>query len=206
MDRNPALTRSQFAAAVRADEKWVENTARVLGRQLAYTPQEARYFGIVRLLANQFGIPVARAARLADEAIEQPPDSHTYVLDESADGSAALLLDLSRYHSGFAAALATALHRGGPRRAGRPVSVREQERKYDRIGAAERHGVDISLLRQSLTQSPAERLARLDANAAFLRSLRPTKPRARRAPSSLVFVLGAQASHASHSERTRGAQ
>lgn len=200
------LTRSQFAAVVRADEKWVENTARVLGRQLAYTPQEARYFGIIRLLANQFGIPVARSAQLAVDAMRQPPDIRALILDGSVDGSAALVLDLSRYHSGLVAALATALHRGGPRRAGRPVSVREQGGKYDPIGAAERHGVDISLLRQSLRQSPAERLARLDTNAAFLRSLRPTNPRVRRARPSLVSVLDAQASGAARTDRNRGAR
>ena len=153
MDRTPILTRSQFAEVVRADEKWVENTARVLERQLAYTPHEARYFGIVRLLANQFGIPIARSAQLADDAVRQPPDLRAYVMDGSADGSVALVLDLARYHSGFAAALATAVHRGGPRRAGRPVNVGEYAKKYDPIGAAERYGVDISLLRQSQRES-----------------------------------------------------
>jgi hypothetical protein len=200
------LTRSQFAEVVRADEKWVENTARVLGRQLAYTPQEARYFGIIRLLAKQFGIPVARSAQLAAAAMQQPPDTRAVVLDGSDDGSAALVLDLSRYHSGLAAALATALHRGGPRRSGRPVTVHEQGSKYDPIGAAERYGVDISLLRQSLRQSPAERLARLDTNAAFLRSLRPTNPRARRARPSLVSVLDAPASGAVRTDRKRDAR
>ncbi len=200
------LTRSQFAEAVRADEKWVENTARVLGRQLTYTPQEARYFGIVRLLSSQFGMPVARSAQLAADALRQPPDIRSLVLDASTDGSVTLVLDLSRYHSGFVVALATALHRGGPRRAGRPVSVREQGRKYDPIGAAERHGVDISLLRQSLRQSPAERLARLDANAAFLRSLRPTNPRARRARPSLVSVLDAKTSAAARSDTSQPAR
>ncbi len=200
------LTRSQFAEVVRADEKWVENTARVLGRQLAYTPQEARYFGIVRLLASQFGIPVARSAQLAADAIRQPPDIRAFVLDASPDESAALVLDLSRYHSSFAAALATALHRGGPRRAGRPPNVREQGSKYDPIGDAERHGVDISLLRQSLTQSPAERLARLDTNAAFLRSLRPTNPRARRARLSLVSVLDKEPSTAARTDTSQRAR
>src|SRR4051812_23738623 len=108
------MTRTQFAEVVRADEKWVENTARVLDRQLEYTPQEARYFGLVRLLSSQFGITIARAAELAEQAIQQPFVLRTHVVDESADGSASLVLDLSRYHSTFIAALATALHRGGP--------------------------------------------------------------------------------------------
>ena len=180
------MTRSQFAEVVGADEKWVENTTRVLERQLAYTPQEARYFGLIRLLSYQFGIPIARAATLADMAIQQPLDLSALSLD--ARDTVALVLNLSRYHSGFIAALATALHRGGPRRAGRPARVREQEKKYDPIGAAERYGVDISLLRQSLMQSPAERLARLDANAAFLRALRPVSSKSRRARPPLVEI------------------
>jgi hypothetical protein len=40
------------------------------------------------------------------------------------------------------------------------------------VGAAQTHGVDVSLLREVLQQSPAERLARLDANASFLHALR----------------------------------
>jgi hypothetical protein len=40
------------------------------------------------------------------------------------------------------------------------------------VAAAEAHGVDVSLLRESLEQSPADRLARLDANSRFLTGLR----------------------------------
>lgn len=180
MGKGPVLTRSQFADVVRADEKWVEDTARVLGRQLAYSLREAREFGFIRLLASQFRFPVARAAQLAVDALREPVDCAAYTVDESADGCAALVLDLSRYHSSLAAALATALHRGGPRRAGRPVTVRKKGRAYDPVLAAERHGVDIGLLRQSLKQTPGERLARLDENMAFLRSLRPVAPGAGR--------------------------
>jgi hypothetical protein len=179
------LTRSQFAAAVRADEKWVENIARALGRRLAYTPAEARWLGMVRLLARDLGVPVALAAELADDALRQPPETRALRLATSDDGAASLVIDLARYHSTFAAALSAALNHGGPRRRGRPAPSRGA-RGRGAIARARVYGVDVSLLREALARSPAERLARLDANAAFLSALRPvpngsSRPRSRRA-------------------------
>jgi hypothetical protein len=170
----PVLTRAQFVAAARADEKWVENTTRALGRRLAYTSDEARWMGVVRLLAHDFGIPVARAGELADEALRHPPETRALPLAESNEGAVTLMLDLARYHSTFAAALSAALSHGGHRRRGRPPAARPHRR--DALGAAESHGVDVSLLRAALSQSPGERLERLDANAEFLRALRPSSP------------------------------
>ncbi|MDF2772995.1 MAG: hypothetical protein K0S86_2490 [Geminicoccaceae bacterium] len=167
-----ALSRSQFAAVVGTDEKWVENAARALGRRLEYTPAEARWMGMIRLLARDLGIPVARAGELADDALRQPPETRALTLATSQDGAAALVVDLARYHSTFAAALSAAMNHGGPRRRGRrppsrPARVRES------VARAQTYGVDVSLLREALARSPAERLARLDANAAFLNALRP---------------------------------
>ena len=126
--------------------------------------------GVVRLLATDFGIPVVRAGELAEEALRHAPDTRALVLTTSRDGAATLTLDLARYHSTFAAALSAALTHGGGRRRGRPSTKRPTRRGA--VGAAKAHGVDVSLLRDALQQSPAERLARLDANAAFLRALR----------------------------------
>jgi hypothetical protein len=175
--RYPALTRAQFAAAVRADEKWVENTSRALGRRLEYTPGEARWMGVVRLLADDFGIPVTRAAELADEALRHPRESRVVSLTAVDDGAATLVIDLARYHSTFAAALSAAISHGGARRRGRPPARRRGRR--DPVGAAESYGVDLSLLREAIERSPAERLARLDANASFVSALRPVPRRVR---------------------------
>jgi hypothetical protein len=166
-----SLTRSQFATAVRADEKWVENTARTLGRRLEYTSAEARWMGMVRLLARDFGIPVARAAELAGVALRHAPETPAFPLAASDDGSATLVIDLARFYSTFAAALSAAINHGGPRRRGRPRPT-TRARARDVIAAAQRYGVDVSLLREALERTPAERLARLDANSAFLRGLR----------------------------------
>jgi len=181
------LTRSQFSSAVRADEKWLENTARTLGLHLTYTPAEARRMGMVRVLAGEFAIPTTRAAELADEALRHPPEVRALALSASSEGVATLVIDLARYHSTFAAALSAALNHGGPRRRGRPAP-RKRVRGRDAVAAADAYGVDVSLLREALDRAPAERLARLDANSAFLGALRrvpsaPTRvmrPRARR--------------------------
>ena len=165
------LSRAQFAAVVQADEKWVENTARALGRRLAYTPAEARWMALMRLLTRDLGLSVARAAELAEEALRQAPDTRALTLKASPDSPAAVTLDLARFHSAFAAALSAEIHHGGPRRRGRPPA-RKRAREYNAVAAAEAHGVDVSMLRQALGRSPADRLARLDSSSQFLGGLR----------------------------------
>ena len=127
--------------------------------------------GIVRLLTRDFGVPAARAAELVDDVLRHPPETRALSLTTIPDSPATLVIDLARYHSTFSAALSAALHHGGPRRRGRPLS-RKRARGRDPVAAARAYGVDVSLLRESLARSPAERLARLDANSAFLIGLR----------------------------------
>jgi hypothetical protein len=130
---------------------------------------------VVRLLARDFGIPIARASELADEALRHTPETRALPLAVSHGGAATLVMDLARYHSTFATSLSTALNHGGRRRRGRPPSRRPP--RDGAVVAAESHGVDLSLLRAAMRQSPAERLARLDANAEFLRAIRPVPRR-----------------------------
>jgi hypothetical protein len=165
------LSRSQFAAAARADEKWVENAARMLGRPLRYSPDEARLFGLIRVLADAAGTPMPRAAEMAARALREPPDSRAVVVAVGGAGAAALVIDLARYHSTFAAALSAALHHGGPRRRGRPVA-RVPRGRRQKLAMAESYGVDLTLLRGALARSPAERLSRLDENASFITTVR----------------------------------
>ena len=171
------MTRAQFARAIAADEKWVENTARQLGRALRYTPAEARWLGLVRVLARDFGVPVARAGALARSALRHPPGTRSVRLAVTDDGTVALELDLARHHSTCSAAISAALHQMGPRRRGRPPA---RVRRHDPVAAAAAHGVDVTTLRENRRRSPAELLERLDEDAAFVSALRPTAPRARR--------------------------
>jgi len=165
------MTRAQFARAVGADEKWVENTARQLARPLACSVAEARWLGLVRLLVRDIDLPAARAAELATLALREPPESRAVVLPmtESAVG---VTIDLARYHSAFGASLSAALHIVQPRRRGRPAAS-SRAAAGDPLAAAEAHGVDLSLLRESLRLTPAERLARLDEDAGFVEAIRP---------------------------------
>jgi hypothetical protein len=165
------MTRSQFAMAVLADEKWVENTARLLKRQLRYTPAEARWLALVRQLHQDLGLTLSRSAELADEAFRYAPDDRSVILGETEGGSVGIALDMGRFQSTFAASLSAALEFGGARRRGRPrASVK---RKRDALDKASQYGVDLDLVRQGLELSVQERLERADANAAFINALRP---------------------------------
>ena len=162
------MTATQFALAVRADSKWVQNAARILGTRFRYTIAEVRWLGLVRILNWEFSIPLVEAGRLATVALRLPPETRELRLLESDDGSAAIVLDLARYHSSFAAALSAALTLGAPRRRGRRAGGSDG----DAIERARKFGVDLGLLRSSLALTPTERLARLDSNARFVAALR----------------------------------
>jgi len=170
------VTRSQFALAARADEKWVENTARTLGHRLRYSVDEARWLGLVHVLTRDLGMSIQRASTIATAALQLDPATRALRLRLSERGEASVALDLARYHSAFAAALSAALNLGGPRRAGRPT---HPDRRDDPVAVATEHGIDMSLVRSGLRRTRAERLRQLDANAAFLRSVRRAMPSGR---------------------------
>lgn len=166
------MTRSQFASAVRTNEKWVENTARLLGKRLKYTPAEARWLGLVNVFNQETGVSLMRASELAHEALTHDPRSPDVILGQSDHGNTGISLELARYHSSFAASLSAALEFGGARRRGRPrLSVAKQANRLAVRNAA-RYGVDIVLLREGLRIPVADRLRLADENAAFVRELR----------------------------------
>jgi hypothetical protein len=167
------MMRSQFALAVLADEKWVENTARLLHKRLRYTAEEARWLGLVRVLNQEVGLTLFRAAALTDEALRHPTDEASVVVGRPENGSAGVLIDLARFYSTYAAALSAALDLGGARRRGRRSSV--QKKNSGALERAERYGVDTGLLREGLRLSPRERLQKLDENAAFINAIRPVR-------------------------------
>ena len=114
------MTRGQFSHAIDADEKWVENSARLLGRSLAYTPEEARWMRLVRILVRDFGLPLSRAAEISEQAVSLPKDTESIKLARNDSRTATLTLDLARYHSQYGAALSAALNLVGSRKRGRP--------------------------------------------------------------------------------------
>jgi hypothetical protein len=157
------MTPHQFAAAVGAELKWVQNAARLLGRRFRRVPSEARWLRLVRLFHDGFGIALKPAAELASDALAMAP---------ATSGDVAAAADYSaRIDSSFAAALASALAFHGPKQRGRSRWGKAR-RGVAALKAAEEHGVDLSLLHESLALTPDQRLRRLDENAAFIRALR----------------------------------
>ena len=142
------------------------NANTVLQLAPVYNVKRARLMALTRLLEHAIGLPLKRAYRLARRTLQRPEESASW-RHESADGVAAVVIDPERLLSDFTVNLSRARVGYSERRRGRPPRTRRRG-----IAAARHHGVDVSLLRESLTQSPAARLRRLDEDAAFARSLR----------------------------------
>ena len=166
------MTRSQFALAVLADEKWVENASRILQKKLRYTAEEALWLGLVRVLSQEVGVTLAHAAQLANEALQHSTNEASVVVGRGENGSVGIWIDLARCYSTHAAALSAALDMGGARRRGRR---RTNPAPRGRLERAERYGVDIGLLRAGIHLSPRIRLEQLDENAAFISAMRPAR-------------------------------
>jgi hypothetical protein len=162
------MTARQTAIAAAADLKWLTNSAGLLRRALRYTPDHARWWGLVRLLVDELGLSLKAAADTASNALRSPGSSSKVRVSADPSGSAALVVDLPRYESIFLGNLSRALVQETPRRRGR---VKQSSRK-DAIAAARDYGIDISLLRSALERTPAERLSLLESNAAFIRGMR----------------------------------
>jgi hypothetical protein len=155
------MTLAQFAIAVGAGTKWVQNAAAALGCPLTYSDDEARRLGLARVIQGVAGMPLQRAWELAGEALASPDQQQ--VLAEATDGSVQVTVDVARYRSSFAARLAAA-RKEQPQRRGRPA-----RRANDPIAAAREYGIDISLLQSNLLRTPEERVRIAGANAAFAR-------------------------------------
>jgi hypothetical protein len=158
------MTLSQFAVACGAEPKWVQNTARLLHRRLAYTVDEARRLGLVHQLQLALGLPLERAAPLADQVLRAGSKTKGEVTVEA--GVVRVIVDVDRYLSDFSGRLARARVQYAPRRRGRPSAV------VGRVARARDYGLDIGLLRSSLELSAEQRIRRLDENMEFVRHLR----------------------------------
>lgn len=160
------MTLGQLAMSIPAPRKWVLNANAVLQLAPVYSVKRARVMALTRMLERAIGLPLKRAYRLAKQTLQRPAESASW-RHASPDGVAAVVIDRERFLSDFAVNLSRARVGYGERRRGRPPRRRRQG-----VAAARHHGVDISLLRESLKQSPAARLRRLDADASFVQSLK----------------------------------
>lgn len=161
------MSLSQFSIAIGAPVKWVQNAHAVLGLKGRYTVSRARRFAMVRVLEHSVGLPLKLAYRLARGISAGTGDWRM----TSADGAVMLTVDLDRFTTTFAANLSRALVGYVERRRGRRLA-----RRHRGVAAARERGVDVTLLRESLRRTSAERLRRLDEDVAFVQSLTVAKP------------------------------
>ena len=163
------MTRAQFAAAIGVPEKWVHNAAAALPQRVSYTPAAARRLTVARAIQSIAPVPLATAYEIAGTVVASPiSESGTVAVLSTPGGS--VTLDLRRVLSTFAARLALALQHS-PRRPGRKRRVAARAVSPDARRRAQAYGIDLSLIDSNLRRTPEERLAALDANAAFVRAL-----------------------------------
>ncbi len=160
-----SMNLTQLVAAAGADRKWLLNASAILEKPLSHTPRQAKWWGLVRILDKQFGLELAFAASVANRALSRESDAVPLRASEDPSATAALVIDMARYDSVASANLSRALVRETPKRRGR----RSEQR--DPIASARAYGIDISLIEASIKRTPAERLAKLDANRAFVEGL-----------------------------------
>jgi hypothetical protein len=159
------MTPRQTAVAAAADLKWLTNSAALLGRRLRYTRNEARWWGLVRLLVDDLGLTLKAAADAATATLG--PDKAASAPQPDSAGAVRIEVDRPRYESIFLANISRALTQETPRRRGRVRAT-----TGGAIAVARRYGVDLGLLRSTLDRTPAERLGLLDRNVEFLRAAR----------------------------------
>ncbi|HEY7894772.1 MAG TPA: hypothetical protein VIC24_07740 [Gemmatimonadaceae bacterium] len=156
------LTRRQFALAVGATEKWVDNASRILRRRFERTEADARWLGAVREVAQGFDMRLECAADLATQVLALDPASPPTEIASSGSGAVRIVVDVKRYHLRFGIALAAALLEGRRRPGRRPPRFPRGVRSRAAIllGAASR-GVDVGRVRALAFATPARRLAPL---------------------------------------------
>ncbi len=162
------MTARQTAVAAAAEVKWIVNSAALLGRPIRYNRQQAKWWGLVWLLTEQLGLSLKAAAAASTAALRGGSASTLVTAGADRSGLASLVVNLPRYESVFLGNLSRALVHETPRRRGRPA---RQGMKGDALANARRYGVDLGLIRSAIARTPAERLALLEKNAAFLRDM-----------------------------------
>src|ERR1035437_6320326 len=114
------MTYDQRAIWTRSTRTWLNNARRLLARRMHRTPNGARWWGMVRMLSHELGLPLKSAARVADLVLHASPAPHRVRLAATSDGAIALRIDFERFHSTANASLAAAYAFGQPRARGRP--------------------------------------------------------------------------------------
>ena len=160
------MTLGQFATAVGAPKRWVQNAFQALGLPAEYTPDLARRIRFAKVVKEACGMPLRQAFPLAPEALARWPEHRTWELT-GPEGVVRMSLDLERFLSDCTVRLSLARCWYAEQRRGRPPMKRRRG-----IAWARWYGVDVSLLEASLRLTPEQRLRRLDEAVEFFRSAR----------------------------------
>jgi hypothetical protein len=158
------MTLSQFAYAIGARPKWVQNAARLLGHKLEHSPAEAELYSLICVLHRDMGMALGRAETIAQVALaaRTPEGTETSI---STGPTTSVTFDMQRHFSDYAVRLAAALSQQQARRRGRPSGERSMLKR------ARDFGIDLGLLEASLRLSAGARLRRLDENQRFVAKL-----------------------------------
>ena len=123
------MTFEQLAIATRSSTAWLNNARRLLGRRMHRTPSGARWWGLVRMLNHEVGVPLKGSAQAADLILSGELSTHRVRVAASDDGSTSLYVDLERFHSTANAALSAAFAFAPLKKRGRPTRSRAQKSK-----------------------------------------------------------------------------
>ena len=169
------MTLAAFSRLLGVRPKWVLNTLKALNADGRYTIDFARQLTIARAVHEAAAMPMAESLALARRALRAPCVLSSPVAVRLADDDdVALSVDVYRLLSSFHVRLADLRESFAPRARGRP-----RTRRISAVHAAENWGLDLSLIRDNLGKTPAERIRQLDAMGQFSRSVRRTDRRAR---------------------------
>lgn len=160
------MTLGQFAIAVGAPKRWVQNACAALGLPRRYTEGLARRLAFAKLLKDACRTPLVRAYPLAAAALAAWPGRRTWV-HHAPDGVVTVAVDLERFLSDCVTRLSLARCFYAERQRGRATKRRRRG-----VAWAKWYGVDVTLLHSSLRQTPAQRFQRLEDAAQFFRSVR----------------------------------
>src|SRR5262245_47399848 len=116
------MTLSQFAYAIGASPKWVQNAARLLGHRLERSPGEAQLYSLICVLHRDLGMALERAETIAETALAAGAVEGTETAI-STGPTTSITFDLQRHLSDYAVRLAAAHNQQQARRRGRRSGV-----------------------------------------------------------------------------------
>jgi hypothetical protein len=159
------MTLGQFATAVGATKRWVQNAFQALGLKAEYTEPLAQRLSLAREIHVATGMLLRKAYAVAPAALAAWPARKQWVL-EGQGGMVSVVVDVERFLSTWAVRLSLARTRYAERPRGRPT-----RRKRKGIALAKWYGEDISLILESLKRTPEQRLQLLDQAVEELKSM-----------------------------------